>query len=229
MNSTIIHILLIITFGFPCALHAVADDDFGPWEIIEDEPTENLPTESDSTEVSPLPDNPISIMGEPQIDAAIICQFVSSQNPDFNPEIAEAYLRIGRIYGIRGDVALCQAIIETGWFRFINGTAVRAEQHNYCGLGVTRKGLKGYAFVSVEEGVTAQLQHLYAYATCAPLPDGEVMVDPRFTMVKRGCASTWHDLNGRWAANNHYGTQILNVYKKLCNFVTEKVTNNNEK
>ena len=128
------------------------------------------------------------IVGEAKVSPEDMCEFVRQHNPDFPLEIAEAYYEIGSRYGIRGDVALCQAIIETGWFKFQDGTAVTPDQYNFCGLGVTRLGVKGNAFSSIQEGVTAQIQHLYAYATRKSLPDGEELVDARFTLVSRGCA-----------------------------------------
>lgn len=159
-----------------------------------------------------------SIMGPTLIDPETMWLFVMQRNADFPIEIAQAFYDVGQRYGIRGDVALCQSILETGWFLYTGGTAVRPEQHNYCGLGVTRKGIRGHAFKDPREGVTAQIQHLYAYASTERLPKGEGMVDPRFTLVSRGVASTWHDLNGRWAANNHYGSRILKLYADLCAF-----------
>ncbi|MDE5720279.1 MAG: glucosaminidase domain-containing protein [Paramuribaculum sp.] len=159
-----------------------------------------------------------SIMGPTLIDPETMWLFVMQRNADFPIEIAQAFYDVGQRYGIRGDVALCQSILETGWFLYTGGTAVRPEQHNYCGLGVTRKGIRGHAFKDPREGVTAQIQHLYAYASTERLPKGEGMVDPRFALVSRGVASTWHDLNGRWAANNHYGSRILKLYADLCAF-----------
>lgn len=156
-----------------------------------------------------------SIMGEQQVDAETLCRFVKRHNPDFEPEIAETFVRLGKVYGIRGDVAMCQAIIETGWFKFADGTAVRPEQHNYCGLGVTKRGVKGHAFDSVEDGVRAHLQHLYAYACTAPLPKNEPLTDPRFKLVKRGAATTWEELSNRWAMNPNYGKQIMRLYGQL--------------
>lgn len=141
--------------------------------------------------------------------------YVSRHNSEFSREVAEAFYKIGERYGIRGDIAICQAIIETGWFRFDNGTAVKPEAHNYCGLGVKKRGDKGCAFASVEEGVTAMIQHLYAYACSNKLPNGEKVVDPRFSYVKRGCAPTWEKLAGRWAMNPRYGKNILQLYSNL--------------
>lgn len=155
------------------------------------------------------------IRGEVVVDSATMARFVARHNPDFDPEIARAFFEVGERYGIRGDIALCQAVIETGWFRFEGGTAVTPDQHNYCGLGVTKKGRRGCSFDTVEKGVTAMIQHLYAYATTDPLPEGEELVDPRFDIVERGVAPDWDDLSGRWAANPVYHDLIFSVYDKL--------------
>ena len=87
-------------------------------------------------------------------------QFVKSKNSSFDREIAEQFIAVSTVYGMRGDIALCQSIIETGWFKYTGGTAVTPDDHNYCGLGVTTLGQKGCQFSTVEEGVTAQVQHL---------------------------------------------------------------------
>ncbi|MCC8072228.1 MAG: glucosaminidase domain-containing protein [Bacteroidales bacterium] len=160
------------------------------------------------------------ILGDTQLTVDQMYNYVKRRNSKFRREIAEAYYEVGRRYGIRGDVALCQAIIETGWFRFADGTAVKANQHNYCGLGVTRRGMKGCSFKNVKEGVTAQIQHLYAYSSKEALPKGEKVVDPRFKLVKRGCAKTWHDLSNRWAANANYGRHILKLYAEMAEEAT---------
>ena len=158
-----------------------------------------------------------SIFGSPQVDIETMYRFVSARNPDFVRDVAETFYTVGERYGIRGDIALCQAIIETGWFRFDNGTAVKPDSHNYCGLGVRKRGDKGCKFDSVEEGITAMIQHLYAYACNDKLPKGEKIVDPRFSYVKRGCAPSWESLAGRWAMNPRYGKSILRIYESMLN------------
>lgn len=205
--------ILLVLSVLGSNVHAAADDEdsIGPWDVIESPSVQY--TEPDTALSSA--EAAMMILGEPTVDAETMWRFVNKVNPDFPIEIARAYIEVGRRYGIRGDIALCQAVIETGWFRFADGTAVRPEQHNYCGLGVEKRGMTGCSFNSIEEGVTAQLQHLYAYAADTPLPDGEKMVDPRFKLVKRGCAQSWHDLSGRWAMNDRYGTQILSLYQRL--------------
>lgn len=206
-------ILLLVLSVLGSNVHAAADDEdsIGPWDVIESPSVQY--TEPDTALSSA--EAAMMILGEPTVDAETMWRFVNKVNPDFPIEIARAYIEVGRRYGIRGDIALCQAVIETGWFRFADGTAVRPEQHNYCGLGVEKRGMTGCSFNSIEEGVTAQLQHLYAYAADTPLPDGEKIVDPRFKLVKRGCAQSWHDLSGRWAMNDRYGIQILSLYQRL--------------
>lgn len=155
------------------------------------------------------------ILGKSVATVAQMVAFVKTKNPNFDPKIAEAFIKIGEKYGIRGDVAFCQSILETGWFKFDGGTAVTPDQHNYCGLGVTSKGVKGHSFPTIEAGVTAQIQHLYAYATTKELPQGETLIDPRFKYVQRGCAPTWEALSNKWAMNPNYGAQILSIYKNL--------------
>lgn len=155
------------------------------------------------------------IRGAQEVDAESMFRFVAERNPSFDRSIAEAFHEVGKAYGVRGDIALCQAIIETGWFRFDNGTAVSADAHNYCGLGVHTRGEKGCSFATQREGVTAMIQHLYAYSCHDPLPEGETVTDPRFKFVRRGSAPTWESLSGKWAMSKNYGNNILRLYAQL--------------
>ncbi|SHG72616.1 Mannosyl-glycoprotein endo-beta-N-acetylglucosaminidase [Thermosyntropha lipolytica DSM 11003] len=178
----------------------------------------------------PAIDMNIPIMGEPVATAEQLRKLLRQNNPNA-PDLVDLYLQIGREYGVRGDIAFCQAAKETGWWRY--GGLVRPEQNNYCGLGATGRaatgeedlrgadpnlvwyeaGKHGAFFATPAVGVEAHIQHLYAYATDAPLPPGKKLVDPRFTLVKRGVAKYWTDLNGRWAVpGNGYGESILNDY-----------------
>ncbi|RXT02854.1 glucosaminidase domain-containing protein [Ammoniphilus sp. CFH 90114] len=169
------------------------------------------------------------IMGSSQASVNQMIAFVQRVNPNFNPAIARAFLPIGARYGVRGDVAFCQSIHETNWFRY--GGDVRADQNNFAGIGATG-GVPGNQFPSIEAGVTAQIQHLFAYATTSPLPQGEALVDPRFNLVQRGSAPYWEDLAGKWAvpgydrnrfsslqqaleAGESYGQQIMSLFRSL--------------
>lgn len=212
-------IALALTLMLGAATHAAAGRD----DVVEMSIDEAIDMAYDEyiRDVSPdalRPYAAMSICGESEIDAELMTRFVRRHNPDFDPGIASEFISAGRRYGIRGDIAFCQAIVETGWFRYTGGTAVTADCHNYCGLGVTRKGRKGAKFATVADGVTAHIQHLYAYCTTDALPPGERKLDPRFDMVRRGCATRWHELNGRWAMNSRYSTAILSVYASLNEF-----------
>ncbi|WP_198006942.1 stalk domain-containing protein [Desulforamulus reducens] len=147
------------------------------------------------------------------------------------PDLAELYIKIGEEYGIRGDLAFCQAAKETHYWQFTGD--VQPWQNNYCGLWATgspltgqesyngadsefvrfEEGVHGAIFASPEAGVEAHIQHLYAYATKRPLPDGKVLVDPRFNLVAKGSAATWQGLNARWAVpGTTYGQSIIHDY-----------------
>lgn len=157
---------------------------------------------------------------------------ILSNNSTFDVEIAKAFFKLAPKYGIDPMMAISQSILETGWFKYA-GSAVTADQHNYCGLGVTSTGVKGATFDTIEDGVTAQLQHLFAYGCKEALPSGDKVLDPRFSLVTRGIATLWQQLAGRWAcpgydktkyetpqkameAGNTYGQKILALYKTLA-------------
>lgn len=160
------------------------------------------------------------IMGKSIVTADKMVAFVKArfEHATDIEEIAKCFIEVGNKYGIRGDVAFCQSIIETGWFKFDGGTAVTPDQHNYCGLGVVSKGVKGNAFDTVRDGVTAQIQHLYAYACKLEIPSDDKILDPRFKYVTRGIAPHWEDLNNRWAMNSNYGQHIISMYEQLLAF-----------
>ncbi len=161
---------------------------------------------------------PEPILGLAVVTPDRMCRFVQLHNANFSYEVADAFYTIAARYGIRGDIMLCQAILETGWFKFMDGTAVTPDQYNFGGLGVTGAGATGNSYTSLEQGVTAMAQHLYAYACDCELPEGEELVDVRFGLVARGCATTWEALSGRWAMNPQYGQLILSIYARLQNF-----------
>ncbi len=131
--------------------------------------------------------------------------YVRRVNPDA-PEVARLYLELATPLGVRGDLAYAQAIHETDFFRYTG--VVQPEQNNFSGIGATGPGNPGASFATPEEGVLAHLQHLYAYATTAPLPEGMELMDPRFDLVERGSTTHTGDLSGRWAADDRYGQKV---------------------
>lgn len=136
-------------------------------------------------------------------------------------ELVSYFLEEGAAEGIRGDIAFCQAIKETGFFKY--GGQVLPEQNNYAGIGATNNSPvgKGAWFKNAREGVRAQIQHLKAYASTEPLKNE--CVDPRFNLVSRGVAPAWEDLNGRWAVpGDGYGQDILKIFERIKAIVSEE-------
>ena len=203
-------------------------------------------------------EDPVMITGENVLTAEELYAYSEKQVPNMRltctpEELIGYYLAIGAKYNIRGDVAYLQAIKETGWFKFNrpqsylapdgNGGWVRVyeprpeglyatpEDNNFCGLGITgRLGDEASLcrFATAELGVTAHIQHLFAYATKLDLPEGEVLVDPRFTYMERGCRDTWVGLgDNAWTNDPDYGVSITNSYKNALS-ATDHDANCNE-
>lgn len=156
----------------------------------------------------------------------------------FPKEIGRYYYEIGKKYGISGEYALAQAILETGHFQY--GNEVKPEQNNFCGLGAigrvnTKEDLEklvfskvdkenaylvvnnhGWNFKTVAIGVEAHIQHLYSYASKERLPEVFTLYDGRFNHGNRGKALYWHDLNGKWAVpGKGYGERIDKIAKEI--------------
>ena len=162
----------------------------------------------------------VPIMGEPVATQAQMVNYINKRNPNpkLNCTVEDVvhlyYVEAGR-EGIRPDIAICQAIKETGVWAY--GGDVVPEQNNYCGLGTTGGGVKGAYFETPQLGVRAHIQHLLAYSS-KRMPKVEV-VDPRYNLIKKfrpqifGKLTKWTELNGVWAVpGNHYGEDILNLW-----------------
>ncbi|MCD7035787.1 glucosaminidase domain-containing protein [Metabacillus sp. GX 13764] len=161
----------------------------------------------------------LTITGQSQLTSQQLGDYVLMNNP-FPAimgisiyQLADLYLEIGSKEGIRGDAAFAQAIHETGYFAF--GGDVIPAQNNYAGIGTVGGGVKGAFFATPEEGVRAHIQHLKAYASTLPLETE--LADPRFSLVRRGVAEVWTDLNGKWAVpGNNYGQNIMTIYSAMA-------------
>ena len=184
----------------------------------------------------------LTIMGKPYLNAKQLNNWLhqnraragstSSGLADLPPDLAELYLKIGAEYGVRGDLAFCQAAKETRYFLY--GNEVEPWQNNYCGLYATgaprngdedlngadpsqvwfMPGVHGAIFATPKAGVEAHIQHLYGYATKKDLPAGKVLVDPRYNLITKGSASNWVGLGTRWAPSFTYGRSIIDYWGK---------------
>lgn len=143
----------------------------------------------------------MNIIGKSEVTAHQMAEYLIAKNPSSKPwalEYAQLYLEEGNIEGVRGDGAWIQSCKETGNFKFVGGTAVTFDQNNFCGLGVTKMGLKGHSFSTPRLGIRAQIQHLKGYATSSPLK--QACIDPRYKYINpKGKAPRFEDLAGKWA------------------------------
>ena len=173
-----------------------------PYTPVKPEPK---PTEPSVDNNVPVYNNPTPIVkgykvATDNVKAATVKFYkkIKSVNANFERAILDTFISQGSVYGIDPFIAVSQSILETGWFRF-NGGSVKAEQHNYCGLGATGGSVAGASFDTIEQGVNAQYQHLYAYGCKDKLPEGIEIFDPRYSLVTRGKAIYWEELAGKWA------------------------------
>lgn len=170
-----------------------------------------------------LPDNyqevTIAGPGEATRDQAVV--LLRRYNPKLpikaTPEqIVDLYYQEASREGLRWDIVFCQALLETGFFRF-GGTVVPA-QNNFCGLGTTSATIQGAWFPTPRDGVRAHVQHLMAYTTDR-LPATPV-IDPRYYLVYKGKVQNgfytrWSQLNGKWATGSYYAEKILNLHEQM--------------
>ncbi|MDR2602414.1 MAG: glucosaminidase domain-containing protein [Spirochaetaceae bacterium] len=161
---------------------------------------------------------PQTILGSGKASRNVMAAFLTQANPSVNAkdalDFAALYIEEAGAEGVNHDVAFAQMCVETGFLNF--GGLVTPDMHNYCGLGSIGPGTPGERFPSPRMGVRAQIQHLKAYATNAPL--NKELADPRYHLVKRGSASSIDDLAGKWAADPDYAKKIKRVLTRLYTF-----------
>lgn len=163
-----------------------------------------------------------SIAGSAQATVQQMQTYIKKVNPNVPQSVLDMipyYLSEGKAEGIRGDIAFAQSCLETGNFTF-KDSAVKLGQNNFCGLGVLDNGMLGASFSTPQLGIRAQIQHLKAYANQSPLKNP--VIDPRFSLVKRGAAPTVQYLGIQenpqgygWAAGADYGVKILNILENI--------------
>jgi hypothetical protein len=133
-------------------------------------------------------------------------------------DLARFFVEEGNAQDIRGDIAFAQSVLETGWFRYA-GSMVKPGDNNYSGLGACDSCSRGNIFATPQEGVRAQIQHLWAYAdpNASPTRTARPLADIRFTYVKPyGRAPTWEAMgDGNWATGGGYTEKILGLYAQM--------------
>ena len=163
----------------------------------------------------------ITIKGKAQATKKQAAQLIASNNKAMGigcsiGEIIDLYWEEAEREGIRPDMALSQALLETGYFNF--GGSVEPWQHNYCGLGTIGSGVQGAAFKTPQEGVRAHIQHLVAYCS-QDLPKTKI-IDPRYDKahnlrLANGLITKWSGLNWTWAMGGEYAEKVINTHQLM--------------
>ena len=171
----------------------------------------------------------LKIIGKPQASIEQMQVYIKKVNPHVSDSVIKMiplYITEGMAEGVRGDIAFAQSCLETGNFTF-DGSAVTLDQNNFCGMGVTKTGMKGNSFKKPVEGIRAQIQHLQAYACTDRLK--QKCVDPRYTYINRGCAEYVEHLGTHenpkglgWASGRNYGQKIINILNGILSIKTSK-------
>ena len=199
-------------------------------------------------------------MGPSELTAAQIAAYVchvnhcpanppttTSWKPELTPtQMAQLYIDEGNLVGVRGDIAFCQSILETGWFTSLPGSPahyndpavpstdpnyaiypgfVLASDHNYAGIGAFPGSHVFMRQDTAQLGVRAQLQHLRNFADATSTPDNlgaPFVARPGSTpanyttFVYHGKAPNWIDLDGKWAVP---GTTYGQTILDICNSI----------
>jgi len=133
--------------------------------------------------------------------------------------IAPLYIKYGKLFNIRADIAWAMMCHETGFLEYTGD--VKPGQNNFCGLGAVGGGDPGNSFATEELGVIAQYAHLAWYyypghvnVYCS------VTYDPRHssTHYKYTGDTTLGFLNGRWAGSPTYTDKIILFANKIYGF-----------
>lgn len=164
----------------------------------------------------------VKIFGPATATQEQMVNYIRKHNPNTKinctlEELVNIYYEEAAREGIRSDIAICQAIKETGFWAY--GGDVDPKQNNYCGLGATGNKEPGASFETPRLGARAHIQHLLCYTSTNP-PKTPI-IDPRYLLVARfrqdvfGKVKTWAGLGGIWALPGiHYGEDIVNLWRK---------------
>lgn len=177
------------------------------------------------------PSGKTPIRGAAACTAAELAEFAARRRQPAGEELAEAYLRLGERYGVRGDLAFCQALYET---RGLANGRVRP-------IGEARPtdlwGLQGRVGPLSAALAERQIRQLYAFATREPFPEeapapdsemeAEMEAEAGLRAIDRkrwrGAAPHWEDLNGKWSyPGANYGQDIVAVWRNLLEWAGER-------
>jgi hypothetical protein len=131
--------------------------------------------------------------------------------------LCKLYIKFGKVFGIRADIAWAQMCHETSYLEFNRGA--QAEWNNFAGIGVSGKEGVGNKFESEELGVIAHYAHLAWYVF--PNHVNEYcnrIYDPRhFGKHKFNGNYKLSRLQDSWSLDKNYVNNIIEISSKMPN------------
>lgn len=140
------------------------------------------------------PNGKLSILGESRCHEAKMRAYAVRRNPNA-PNVAGMYLNKAAKYGIRGDVAYCQAMLDTRvWTVEPQGPPGKPFAHTIWGGQED-----AWSIAELERRIELHMQRLHAVLS-------------RLHTVE----PCWEDLNGKWAIPGHqYGQDIVAMWRSM--------------
>jgi hypothetical protein len=130
-------------------------------------------------------------------------------------DLLALYISEGAAEGVRGDMALAQAVLETGHF-----TNSDTSRHNYAGIAHYDGNSSGAPFASPLVGVRAQIQLLKKYAL-----GNDATLANRDVAPRAGASSTtWGGLAGTWASATNYWSALSSMYDSIAEDAVRSAT-----
>lgn len=127
------------------------------------------------------------------------------------PPYAEIFKKFGEKYGVRWDVTIFQACLETGFWKF--GNDVKREQNNFFGTGAKGGGDPGDSFLTPEEGIEAHMQNM-ALRAGKKIPLDQIIspyVRKNYTFISNRGTAFWEELAGTYATDSEYWNKIEKI------------------
>ncbi len=158
--------------------------------------------------------NNTSVIGYTEVTVEQLVKIFEDRNStkvEWARNIAPIYIKYGKLFNIRADIAWAQMIHETGFLEYTGD--VSPSQNNFVGIGATGGGVPGNSFATEELGIIAHYAHLawyyypshvnmYCNATYDPRHFGSYHY--RYTGD-----TTLNHLNGKWAPGATYTDKII--------------------
>ncbi|THF77071.1 hypothetical protein [Cohnella fermenti] len=164
------------------------------------------------------PSGKTPIAGEAGLTAAELEDFAARRRLRIGEGGAQRYVDCGNAYGIRGDVAFCQALYEARWLsekRLVPWAANRLPD---------LWGSTGRDERWTESFIEEHIRLLYRFAKAEELPGratpelgrSAIRLQAIDELGYRGELRFWEDLNGKWSPFGfRYGQDVVAIWRNL--------------